>query len=149
MRSLFMVATACLLALPARSQTAKPENAQLACFEQLSIPEFPRAALQANVDGSVWATVQVTPQGAVDKIDTRVVSAYAAGTKLLVPGLEKVIRSAKNRSDCAGKTVTLVVRYQIDGEAVPNPQTMSRIQPPNIIWLESRPIEKSATTSTR
>lgn len=113
------------------------------------MPEFPRAALQANVDGSVWATVQMTPQGAVDKIDTRVVSAYAEGTKLLVPAVEKVIRSAKIRPDCAGKTVTLVVRYQIDGEAVPIPQTMSRIQPPNIVWLESRPLEKSVTTSTR
>src|SRR5690348_16445230 len=64
---------------------AGPPPAGLECFDNLPVPEFPRAALQEKVDGSVWFDVQVGPGGTLGKVDTQVTSAYADGPKLLTP----------------------------------------------------------------
>jgi outer membrane biosynthesis protein TonB len=125
----------------AQTQQTSPEG--LACFENLSAPEFPKAALQAHVDGSVWMTTHVSPQGTVDKVDTEVVSAWGDGPKLLTPPAEKALRAAKVNPACAGKSVSVVFRYQLHGDPTANPKVTSKTEPPNIMWIESEPAAAS------
>ena len=126
-------------AQPAKPEPPPPPNPGFECFDRLETPEFPRAALQAHVDGTVYTLTQVTAQGGADKVDTKVVSAWSDGPKLLTPPVEKAIRASKVKSDCAGKTVAIVFRYQLYGEAVANPAPTTRKEPPNIVWIESPP----------
>jgi hypothetical protein len=89
----------------------------------------------------------VRPQSAVDKIDTQVVSAWGEAPKLLTPAVEKAIRSAKIKPECAGKSVSVVFRYQLQGDATPEPKVTSRTDKPNVMWIESPPV--TATVATR
>src|SRR5262249_20615721 len=60
---------------PAAEAPPAPAPEGIPCFENLAAPDFPRAALQAHVDGSVWSFPQVNSQGMLEKVDTQVVSA--------------------------------------------------------------------------
>jgi len=124
---------------------AAPPPAGLECFDNLPTPEFPKAALQANVDGTVWINVDVGAQGAAGKINTQVTSAYADGPKLLTPPAEAAIHAAKLKADCAGKTVLVVFRYELHGDRTANPQVTSRKEPSYTVWIESQPM--TATTA--
>jgi hypothetical protein len=73
-------------------QTASSDSG-LGCFENLAAPEFPKAAQKAGVDGSVWIIAQVSPQGAIGKIETNGVSAYSEGAKMLTPPVEKAVHT--------------------------------------------------------
>lgn len=148
MRSfLFFAAAAALLAAtgataqPPSSKTAQQPSGKdgLACFDNLAAPEFPMTALQAHVDGSVWAYVHVSPQATPEKIDTQVVSAWSKAPQLLTAPVEKAVRSARIKPECAGKTVTVVFRYQLHGEPAQTPKVTSRNEAPNLIWIESQP----------
>jgi len=144
MRILFFAIAAFLTSIAGNAQPASTDG--LACFENLAVPEYPRSALLANVDGSVWTTTQVTPQGTVDKVETQVVSAWGDGPKMLTPPVEKAIRAAKIKSECAGKSVQAVFRYQLYGEATPNPKVTSRTDG-NLMYIESQPAALTETTS--
>ena len=151
MRNFFVAIAALLTLVNARAQAAPQTTFQpatgpdgLACFENLGTPEFPKEALQAHVDGSVWTWTQVNPQGAIDKIETQVVSAWNQAEKLLTPPVEKAIRAAKIKSECAGKKVSVVFRYQLHGEVTPNPKVTSKTQAPNIMDIESQPATEAA-----
>lgn len=143
MKSVLLIGIALLVSAPGLSAAAAPDGPSgLACFENLSAPEFPPAALSANIDGSVWTTVQVSPQGTVEKIETQVVSAWSKAAGLLVPPVEKVIRAARVNPQCAGKTVSVVFRYAINGDPTPSPTPTSRTLGTNTMWIESRPAGK-------
>lgn len=145
MRVLFVVAVVSVLTCAqvmaqGRGQMrAAPPEPGLECFAQMSTPEYPKTALHEDVTGTVWTTINLTPQDTAGKIDTRVVSAYSDGEKLLVPAVEKAIHSSTFKPDCAGKTVFVAFRYELDGVAVANPQPTSRKEPPNVVWIESQP----------
>ncbi len=153
-RSVLFIALAVLLAsVPAsaqQKQQAPPPatNDGLACFENLSAPEYPKSALEAHVDGSVWTWTEANAQGAPDKVDTQIVSAWSDGAKLLTPPVERAIRAARIKPGCAGKKVSVVFRYQLHGESTANPQVTSRIDQPNIIYIESQP-EAPATAVSK
>lgn len=145
MRVLFVVAVVSILTRvsvmaqgrgPLRTEPPEPG---LECFAQMSTPEYPLAALHEDVTGTVWTTINLTPQNTAGKIGTRVVSAYSDGEKLLAPAVEKAIHSSTFKPDCAGKTVFVAFRYELDGVAVANPQPTSRKEPPNVVWIESQP----------
>lgn len=120
MRSVIVIAGATLLASLAAGATPPAANDGIACFADLPTPEYPAAAIQARVDGSVWTWTQVNAQGVPGKIDTQVVSAWSDGSKLLVPAVEKAIHAAKFKPECNGKTVRVVVRYQYGGPLPPD-----------------------------
>jgi hypothetical protein len=117
-----------------------PPPAGLECFDNLAMPEFPRTALQQRVDGTVWVHEEVGPGGAPGKMDVQVTSAWADGAKLLQPPVEAVIKAAKLKPDCAGKTVLAVFRYELHGDPVANPQVSTRKEPSYIVWIESQPM---------
>lgn len=140
MRILLAIAVTSLIA-PIYVQTASNDSG-LGCFENLAAPEYPKAAMQAGVEGSVWITAQVSPQGAIQKLEPNVVSAYSEGAKMLTPPVEKAVRAAKVRPACNGKTMTVVFRYALYGSATPNPKVTTRIEGGNVMWIESQPAPK-------
>ncbi len=145
MRSLVFFAVAALLtSVSARAQQSTHTEG-LACFENLAPPEYPKNALQAHVDGSVWTTIHVSPQSAPEKIETQLVSAWDKAAQLLTPPVEKAIRAAKIKPACAGQTVSVVFRYQLYGEATPDPKVTSRTEAPNLMWIESQPAGPNET----
>jgi len=103
------------------------------------MPEYPISALQSRVDGSVWTRVEVNPQGMAGKINTQVVSAWSNGASLLTPPVEAAIHASKFKADCAGKTVAVVFRYELHGDATMHPKVTTREEPPNLVWIESAP----------
>src|SRR5580658_2245159 len=101
---------------------ALPANPGFECFEHAETPEYPQSALRAHIDGTVYIWVQVTAQGAADKIDSQVASAWGDGPKLLTPVVEKAVRASKFKPECGGKTVAVVYRYDLHGEATASPK---------------------------
>src|SRR5271165_1415949 len=106
-----------------------PANPGFECFDQVETPEFPAVALQAHVDGTAWLSIHLTPQATVDKIDTQITSAWTSpdnpgknAAKVLTPAVEKAVRASKFKSTCAGKTVDVVYRYELHGEAIASPK---------------------------
>jgi hypothetical protein len=155
-RVLFIAVAALLGSVHARAQqTIQPASesvpgaAGLACFENLGTPAYPKNALEAHVDGSVWTWTQVSPQGTIDKIETQVVSPWGQAERLLTPPVEKAIRAAKIKSECAGKKVSVVFRYQLYGEPTPNPKVTSKTEAPNIMDIESQPATKTDVSSNK
>lgn len=118
-----------------------PANPGFECFADVQTPDFPESALLAHVDGTVYAFIQVTPQGAADKIETQVASAWQDGPKLLTPAVEKSIRASKFKPECAGKTVAVVYRYDLLGEPTAKPEVRKRTEG-NILFIDSQPESK-------
>jgi hypothetical protein len=105
------------------------------------------AALQARVDGTLWLSIHLTAQAGVDKIDTQVTSAWNTAKTLLTPPVEKAVRASKFKTDCAGKTVDVVYRYELHGDPIANPKPTNRMDPPNIMYIESAPAIKTAAAA--
>jgi hypothetical protein len=143
MRNAVFIAFSALLAIipSARAQSASPPAPPdgLVCFEKVPAPDYPVAALQAHVDGSVWTWIQVSPQGTPGKIDTQVVSAWTDATRLLTPPVEAAIRAAKIKPACAGKTVRAVFRYQYGGETPPDPKAAPETDDAYLVMIQSEP----------
>jgi hypothetical protein len=133
----------------APAQPPPPANPGLECFDKLEDAEFPAAALSAHIDGSVWTWAQLNQQGTIEKVDSQVVSAYGQGPKLLVPPVEKALRASKFKSSCAGKTVAVVFRFQLHGDAVAAPKPTVKQEPPNIVNIESQPAKAAAPASAK
>ncbi len=151
MRTLLLVASASLLIsqygwAQQKAAATAPVPSGMECVAHLETPEFPTAALEAHVDGSVWTWVTVTPQGTADKIETQVVSAWGKAPQMLTPAVEKALHDTKFKPDCAGKRVAVVFRYELHGEPTPNPQVTSKTESPNIVNIESQP---QAVTSAK
>lgn len=122
---------------------APPANPGFECFDKVETPEFPAAALQAHVDGTAWLSIHLTPQSAVEKIDTQITSAWGKATAMLQPAVEKAVRASKFKDSCAGKTVDVVYRYELHGEAIANPKPATRTEA-NIMYIESQPAKAPA-----
>jgi hypothetical protein len=125
-----------------------PAKPSFECFEHVETPEFPRAALQQNIDGTVYVNLEVTPQGTADKVETKVVSAWPSGPKLLAPPVEKAVRASKLKTECAGKSVEVAFRYEISGNPVANPTTTTRSES-RLMFLESKPELATAARSAK
>ncbi len=140
MRVISLLASIALLtAANGRAQATGSGTDGLACFENLSAPEFPKTALASHVDGSIWTWTTTNAQGGDEKVETQVVSAWSEAPKLLVPAVEKAIHAARIKPECAGKKVWVVFRYELHGDAVADPKVTSRGDGPNIMWIESSP----------
>jgi hypothetical protein len=120
------------------AEPAVPVKPAFECFEHVETPEFPRAALQENVTGTVVVTLEVTPQATAGKIETQVTSAWPNASKILVPAVEKAVRGSKLKQECAGKSVEVAFRYEIGGSPIANPVTTTRTES-RLMFLESQP----------
>jgi len=144
MRRLLVIVAASLFLSQYAAAQFGPSTPPLAlpgveCFEHMEAPEYPKAALQGRVDGSIWTKIDVTAQGTAGKVDMQVVTAWTDGGKLLTPPVEKAIQASKFKPDCGGKTVSIVYRFALHGDATANPKPESRTEPPHLVWIESQP----------
>jgi hypothetical protein len=138
--AIYIAFSAFLVSTAARAQQPPATSSDgLSCFENLGTPDYPKAALDSHVDGSIWTWTHVSAQGVPEKIDTNVVSAWGDGGKLLTPAVEKAIRAAKIKPECDGKTVWAVFRYQFYGEATPQPKITASNEGPNLLVISSEP----------
>src|SRR4051794_6704594 len=90
------------------AQTPVEPDANMDCIDRLQMPTFPPLARKARVQGTINAAVVLSSQGTVQTINTK-------GHPLFVPAVEAVIRAASFRSDCGGKTITLVFDFRLVG----------------------------------
>ncbi len=90
------------------------------------------------MDGTVYVRATLSPQATVDKFETQVASSWGDGPKLLIPPVEKAVRASKFKAECAGKTVAVVYRYELHGDAMANPKPATRTEF-NILFIESQP----------
>lgn len=130
------------------AEPAVPVKPSFECFEHVETPEFPHAALRENVTGTVYVTLDVTPQGTADKLESHVTSAWPTASKLLVPAVEKAVRASKLKQECAGKSVEIAFRYEIGGNPVANPSTTTRTES-RLMFLESQPEMVTAAQPSR
>jgi hypothetical protein len=119
------------------AEPAVPAKPGFECFEHVETPEFPHAALQENITGTVYVALDA------GKVDTQVVSAWPNASKILVPAVEKAVRASKLKQDCAGKSVAVAFRYEISGNPIANPATTTRTES-SLMFLESQPELKPA-----
>jgi hypothetical protein len=119
-------------------EPTKPVNPGFECFESVQTPEFPQPALQARIDATVWVTLQVTPQLTADKIDAKVTSAWADGPKLFTPAVEKILQASKFKQECAGKAVSVVYRYDLEGGSIAAPKATVKTEE-RVMYIESAP----------
>jgi len=52
---------------------------------------------------------------------------------------EKALQASKFKPECAGKTVSVVFRYQLHGQPSASPKVTSKTEDPNLVWIESEP----------
>lgn len=125
---------------------APPADPGFECFATEETPEFPLAALQTHVDGTVYVRALLTAQATVDKIDSQVASSWGTGPKLLTPAVEKAVRASKFKTECAGKTVAVVYRYELQGAPIANPKPATRTEF-NIMFIDSAPATMAAKSA--
>jgi len=116
---------------PVLAQTTETES-NSACIEQTQIPTYPRLALFANVQGTVTAKMQLSPEAFIHQITS-------SGHRLLVDGAESAIRAARFHSDCAGRTITLVFEFEIAGTPSEQPKEKVFFSYPNHFRIVSEP----------
>jgi len=120
------------------AQPAPPEDPGFECFEKVDTPDFPGTALQRRIDGTAWVRVALTPQGTISNLDLKVISAWGPAPGLLGPSVEKVVRAAKFKVSCAGKTVAVAYVFSISGEPTATPKPTRR-DSAHVMYLESQP----------
>ena len=119
-------------------QPAPPEDPGFECFEAAQTPDFPATALQRRIDGTAWVRIALTAQGAIDKLDLKVISAWGTAPALLGPPVEKVVRASKFKTSCGGKTVAVAYVFGISGEATATPKPTRR-DSGHVMYIESQP----------
>ena len=150
MRKTLLIAFAALLTstLGRAENNNAPGTEGVACFVNLMTPEYPKAALAAHVEGSIWTWTEVGADGVPGKIESQVVSAWSQAEQMLKAPVEKAIRASMVKPECAGRKVWVVFRYELHGDPVANPTVTSRVENPNIMWIESQPATAPTQTGT-
>jgi hypothetical protein len=129
------------------AQPAPPEDPGFECFEASQTPEFPVTALQRRIDGTAWARIALTPQGAISNLDLKVISAWGGAPALLGPPVEKIVRASKFKTTCGGKTVAVAYVFAISGEATAAPKPTRR-DSGHVMYIESQPQIATSATGT-
>jgi hypothetical protein len=60
--------------------------------------------------------------------------------------VEKAVRASKFKSECAGKKVSVVFRYDLHGEPVAKPNVTTKTEA-NIMYIDSQPASAVAVKS--
>jgi hypothetical protein len=123
------------------AQISSDLETNISCIDRLQMPTFPALARKARVQGTINAVVVLSPQGSVQTMNTK-------GHPLLVPSVEDIIRTAKFRSDCGGKTVTLVFDFRLAGSGSQQPMQSVSFGAPNRFWIAVQPLPALVNQST-
>jgi len=125
------------VSLPVTAQT----ETNIACVERLEIPSYPRLAGQARIQGLVITNVRLGPDGSVVSITST--SEHGKPHPLLLPSVEKSVRSSIFLKTCAGKQVELIFKFLIGGGPVSSLQWIPMVSfvYPNQFWIKAPDIQ--------
>ncbi len=125
----------------ARAQDVAPTN--LDCVQRLEMPGYLRLAIAARIQGTITTSVLLSSTASPQEITTRqegLSEAVTRGLKMLVPSIEQAVKKSTFRSECAGKTVRLVFRFEIKGAFRDNPTESFSFGYPNEFWIATPPL---------
>src|SRR5258708_1408186 len=117
----------------------------LACVGRITVPVYTMVARQMQVEGTIPATVVLSPQASVQLITTEFASKTPKVTGSLIQTVEDTIRGAVFRVACGGKTVSLIFDFKISGVAADNPKQSVAYGYPNKFWGMTEPGKPMAT----
>jgi hypothetical protein len=116
----------------------EPES-NIACVERLPMPAYPSIARQGRIEGTVAATVLMSPRASVEKVTTDFTSKTSSVTGVLIRSVEDAIRSAAFRANCADKTIVLIFDFKITGQPSDSPKRSDSYGYPNRFWIVTEP----------
>jgi len=129
----------------AMAQNPFEPDFNIACVERIPLPAYPILARQMLVEGTISASVVLSPQASVQLITTEFASKTPKVTGSLIQTVEDAIRGAVFRVACGGKTVSLVFDFKISGVAADNPKQSVAYGYPNKFWVVTEPGKPMAT----
>jgi hypothetical protein len=141
MRSVLMVVLALGSWTPAPAQDVASMN--LDCVQRLEMPGYHRLAIAARIQGTITTSVLLSPTASPQEIRTErqgLSEAVTNGLKMLVPSIEQAVKKSAFRSECGGKTVRLVFRFEIKGAFRDNPTESFAFGFPNEFWITVPPL---------
>jgi hypothetical protein len=133
------------LLLLASSTTVRAQNpfepeTNIGCVERLPMPTYTPAARQAQAEGTITASVLLSPKPSVQM---QISSQFTAKTQkvagVLMQAVESAVEEASYRPDCAGKTVTLIFDFKVTGRPSANPKQSASFGYPNKFWIVTEP----------
>jgi hypothetical protein len=117
------------------------DESNIACIDHLPLPDYPALARAAGLHGIIAATATLSPDASVEQITTDFNSDSAESRKLkllLEYEVREVLRRAIFRSNCGGKAIKVVFRFEINGEPS-SYNTRVAFGYPNQFWVTTRP----------
>jgi hypothetical protein len=127
MRLAFLLAI--VLTSGANAQTS-PADSNVACAERLKIPTYPALANTARIEGMITATIRLSS-------DRAPAATASPGQPMLSSAVERAISESKFRTDCGGKTVTLIFEFKLGADGSDEKHFF---QPPNRFLILSKPV---------
>lgn len=105
-------------------------DSNVACVERLKIPAYPALANAARIQGTITATISLSSH------EISVSAASNAGP-ILSSAVKQAIGESKFRTDCAGKTVTLIFEFKLGASGSDEKHFF---ESPNKFLILSKPI---------
>jgi hypothetical protein len=105
------------------------------CIERLRIPVYPQIAKAARLQGTVTATVLLSPMASVRAIEKAFSPDSQGMGNLFTHDIDKALMETVYRSDCGGKRVTLIFDFRIVGEPNDSPVEFAYFGYPNKFWI--------------
>ena len=126
-----------------KSLMAETDSSNIGCVQRLEIPGYLRLALVVRIQGTITTSVLLSPTGTPLEITTQrqgTTEVLTNGLRMLVPSIEEAIKKSSFRSECGGKTVRLVFRFEIKGAFRDNPTASFAFGFPNEFWISTPPL---------
>ena len=102
----------------------------MACVQSLTVPKYPIIARAARVIGEVRTTIVIPASAGPAEIKLE-------GPAMLTSALKGPLAEAKFFTQCAGRMVKLVFRFQLSGVESENPQEKLTFSYPNVFVIVS------------
>jgi hypothetical protein len=109
----------------------------ISCVERLRIPVYPQIARAVRLQGTVTATVLLSPTASVRAIEKSFSPDSQGRRNLFTHDIDKALMETAYRSDCGGKRVTLIFDFKIVGEPNDSPSEFAYFGYPNKFWITS------------
>ena len=106
--------TICLCLPLARTQTQSVKKDSVACLSNLRLPDYPRVAAAARLDGEIEVRVDLDAKSAIKKIALVPTVARKQAGILLSQSVESALRNSTFSKSCAGTQIQLVFSFVLD-----------------------------------
>jgi hypothetical protein len=110
------------------------EASDLDCIKDIELPTYSFVARRSQTGGTVTAIVTVGQDGKASRVTTP-----DADANLAEEVRDSLSDGTSYLPSCAGKNLTIVFTFKLEGEPVDNPYTSIHFEPPNHFVIISRP----------